>query len=89
MTVDSDGDGTTIRGKGTHWKRDIKSRNQIMLGKEYGFATVEVAEVVDDTTAKLKKPFAESVVEQAKSAKDGLKYKILPYIDQTKVRSPI
>lgn len=86
---------TVIRGIGTNFTSSLAPKKQLMLGKQYNFATVQVVEVVSDTEVKVKKGFSskasEALVEEGKKIDDGdkgagLDFKILPHIDQ--VRPP-
>ena len=73
----------------------LSPKSQIQLGKTYGYATVEVVDVIDDNAVKVKKMFGKEKAVQdlltggeKGDAEHMLAYKCLPYIDQTKVRIP-
>jgi glycerol-3-phosphate O-acyltransferase/dihydroxyacetone phosphate acyltransferase len=97
--VNSNSDGSTssqdiiLKGSGSSFTTELGPKYQIQLGKTYGFPTVEVVQVIDDETVKIKKMFSkEKAVEDLKAAKKkiqdgqpGVAYKCLPYIDQTQV----
>lgn len=82
-----------LKGSGTQFTKEFGPKYQLQLGKQYGFPTVEVVEIIDDETVKVKKMYAkDKIIADLKDAKDsidkggkGLPYKCLPYIDQTKV----
>ncbi|KEI36683.1 uncharacterized protein L969DRAFT_54675, partial [Mixia osmundae IAM 14324] len=83
-------DHLILRGHGTTFTKDFEPRRQVQLPKVFDFAAAEVVEVIDDTTLKLKKAFSEKIHEaitttEAAAASRGVPYKILPYIDQTKM----
>lgn len=87
------GDENILKGSETQFTKELGPKHQIQLGKQYSFPTVEVVEIIDDETVKVKKMFSkEKIVDDLKAAKSsveqggkGLSYKCLPYIDQTKV----
>lgn len=89
-------DATELKGIKTSFTTQLAPKSQVQLPKIYGFPTVEVVEVIDDETVKIKKMFSKDKVVQdlyeegqkveKGNAEGGLAYKCLPYIDQTKVR---
>lgn len=87
-------DGEILKGYQTKFTKELVQKGQIQLGKAYANATVEVTEIVDDETVKVKKMFKDKAEKDLQAegekveaeGKGGLVYKALPYIDQTKVR---
>ncbi|KAK4704293.1 hypothetical protein P7C70_g1916, partial [Phenoliferia sp. Uapishka_3] len=78
-----------IVGFNTSFVADFAPRKQIMLGKLLNNATAEVVEVIDDTHLRVKKEFKEKIADSMKDASEGVSYKILPYIDQTRMYSSV
>lgn len=86
-------DPVILKGSGSSFTTELGAKYQVQLGKQYNFATVEVVQVVDDETVKIKKMFnkdkiVHDLVEAGQNIKKGgkgLAYKCLPYIDQTRV----
>ena len=107
MPTTAESDDALIHGNGTAFTTQLTPRMQIMLPKSLGFASVEVTEVIDDQTVRVKKQFTDDAKEALLAAGkrrdvgkagdeqgfkvkggvqfDGIEYKVLPYIDQTKV----
>lgn len=86
-------DPLVLIGVGTKFKDELAPRRRILLPRSTGPATAEVLEVISDTEAKLKKEFGgesgkgtsrvrEKIEEAIEKGKDGLTFKVLPYIDQ-------
>ncbi|KAG0141415.1 hypothetical protein CROQUDRAFT_292770 [Cronartium quercuum f. sp. fusiforme G11] len=97
-------DLTIIYGHLTIFTKELKPKMQIMLPKQFGFATVEILEILNDFQIKVKKPFNNKASEILKdegskiennqidnqnSQKLGISFKVLPYIDQTKMYSRV
>ncbi|KIO34813.1 hypothetical protein M407DRAFT_240595 [Tulasnella calospora MUT 4182] len=87
-------DPCRVIGYGTKFKTELAPKKQIMLPKSLGSSVAEVVEVISDTEARIKKEFGgesgkttnkfrERVQEMKNSeGKDGLEYRVLPFIDQ-------
>lgn len=91
-------DNNIVKGKGTAFTSQLNLRYQIQLGKAYGFATVEVTEIIDDETVQVKKLFSKDKAiddlkaegnKVTKGQDGGLSYKFMPYIDQTQVSTSV
>ena len=89
----SPADPCLLLGINTKFSTELGPRQKIMLPKSTGNVVAEVAEVVSDTEAKLKKEFAgdygkatsrvrQKCDEAIRGGQKGLSYKILPYINQ-------
>jgi glycerol-3-phosphate O-acyltransferase/dihydroxyacetone phosphate acyltransferase len=90
----STSDPTIITGLNTKFTSEIKPRSQIVLPKSAGYASSTIDEVISDTELRLKSEFmvpskdgsanvkASSRVRTEGENKEGLEYKILPYVDQ-------
>lgn len=105
--LQADSDALILRGHKTRFKTELEPQRSVMLSKYFDNAAVVVAEVIDDTTVKLKKGFSgepkeallaagkrlkEDSLEETSANKkkgitpEGLTFKHMPYVDQTKVR---
>ena len=81
---------TVLHGVNTKFTTELAPHKQVMLGKSLNSATAEVLEVISDTEVWLKKEFGgESGKGTAKlletikvGDRQGVEYKILPYVDQ-------
>jgi glycerol-3-phosphate O-acyltransferase/dihydroxyacetone phosphate acyltransferase len=85
-----------VHGTNSTFTKQCMPRGQIVLPKEVGYATGEIAEVISDTQVRLAREFITTgkggasdvkatprvlgACEEAKGA--GLAYKVLPYVDQ-------
>lgn len=90
----STADPLIITGLDTKFTTQIKPRSQILLPKSAGYASSTIDEVISDTELRLKSEFmvpskdgsanvkASSRVRSEGENKEGLEYKILPYVDQ-------
>ncbi|KAJ7155997.1 glycerol-3-phosphate O-acyltransferase [Mycena crocata] len=83
-------DPCLVLGSGTHFRSEFTPRMQIMLSKSMNSLVAEVAEVIDDTTLRIKKEFSgkgtarihEKVAELHELGQAGLDFKKLPFVDQ-------
>lgn len=86
-------DPCLVIGYGTKFTTELAPKKQIMLPKSLGSSVAEVVEVISDTQARVKKEFGgesgkttsklrEKVQEVKKEGKDGVEYRVLPFIDQ-------
>ncbi|KAL8291488.1 hypothetical protein RQP46_002466 [Phenoliferia psychrophenolica] len=82
-------DPLVVVGFGTNFVTDFAPRKQIMLGKQLGNACAEIVEVIDETHLRIKKEFKDKVAEALRVKPEGLPYKILPYVDQTRMYSSV
>ena len=80
-----------IHGHGTAFLTELAPRKQLVLPKVTGYATVEVLEVLSDTRVRVKKAFgggektAIALSNEGEDGKQGSKYQVLPYVDQSKM----
>ncbi|KDE08118.1 hypothetical protein MVLG_01599 [Microbotryum lychnidis-dioicae p1A1 Lamole] len=85
-------DPTVVIGHGAteFMKSFAQARSQIMLPRSLGSVSVEIAEVMDDHKLRLKKEFNKKVRDgwMDKGA-EGVAYKVLPYVDQSKMYSSV
>ncbi|MBW0505626.1 hypothetical protein O181_045341 [Austropuccinia psidii MF-1] len=90
-------DFTLIQGHQTKFTQELAPKRQIMLSKQFGFMTVEIIQVLNDHQVKVKKAFPtkiiEALLEEGKKILNhqnfGLKFKVLPYVDQTRMYSKV
>lgn len=91
-------DLTIIHGSQTCFTNELSPRMQLMLSKQFGFATVEVVEVINNVQLRVKKAFTSKASDVLRdegmkitSGNDtaGLTFKVLPYIDQTRMYSRV
>ena len=81
-------DAMHIVGVGTEFTKQLEQRGQIVLEKETGYASAEVAEILSDTELRTKKELTGDKVDDAlrgvlhDTQEPGAKYKCLPYVDQ-------
>ena len=85
---------TTLKGIDTKFTSQVKPKSTIMLPKFTGYATASVEEVISDTEIRLKAEFvvpskegstdvkASGKIRIEGESKEGLEYKVLPYVDQ-------
>ncbi|ORX35994.1 putative glycerol-3-phosphate O-acyltransferase [Kockovaella imperatae] len=85
---------TVLKGVGSKFTVEVKPRCTIMLPKFTGYATASVEEVISDTEIRLKGEFvvpnkdgsadvkASGKIRNLGESKEGLQYKVLPYVDQ-------
>ncbi|GAA5921762.1 hypothetical protein JCM1841_001852 [Sporobolomyces salmonicolor] len=86
----SPSDPTIIVGSSTSFLKDFsKPRSQIMLPRSLGSVSVEVVEVLSDTELRIKKELPKKAAEGLKDKSQGVAYKILPYVDQSKMYSSV
>lgn len=90
-------DPCLVVGYGTKFKTELAPKKQIMLPKSLGSSVAEVVEVISDTEVRIKKEFGgesgkttnklREKVQQVKNSegKDGVEYRVLPYIDQSEM----
>jgi len=92
VSLSSD-DPCLVLGHGTTFTSEFTPKMQIMLPKTVNTAVAEVSEVISDTQLKIKREFGgesgkttsrirEKVAELQEQGKDGLDFKILPFVDQ-------
>ncbi|SCV74439.1 BQ2448_8078 [Microbotryum intermedium] len=85
-------DPTIVIGHGAteFTKSCAQARSQIMLPRSLGSVSIEIAEVMDDHKLRLKKEFNKKVRDGWKDkGAEGVAYKVLPYVDQSKMYSSV
>ena len=75
IKISSD-DPLIVLGVGTKFTTEFEPKMQIMLNKHFGHATVEVVEVIDDTTLRIKKEFNEKSHDGINAKEGGVSFKV-------------
>jgi glycerol-3-phosphate O-acyltransferase/dihydroxyacetone phosphate acyltransferase len=89
----SSDDPCLVLGDGTKFETQFSPKMQIMLPKSLNSLAAEVVEVISDTELRIKKEFGgesgrgtirirEKLAEGREDGKNGLEFKVLPFIDQ-------
>lgn len=90
----SDSSPLIVTGIDTKFTSQIKPKSQLVLPKSAGYASASIEEVISDTELRLKAEFvvpskdgstnikASVRVRSEAESKEGLEYKILPFVDQ-------
>ncbi|KAL8293583.1 hypothetical protein RQP46_000284 [Phenoliferia psychrophenolica] len=87
LTLSPD-DPLLVIGFGTSFV-DMEPKSKLMLGKDCGGGTGDIAEVLDDTHLRLSKPFSATSAAALLRNPAGANYKILPHIDQTEMYASV
>lgn len=76
----SSSDSNVILGVGTAFLTEFEPRKQIMLSKAFGNTCVEVVEVIDDNSLRIKKEFNKKVVDGIRLQSEGVPFKVRHYV---------
>lgn len=90
----SDSDPLLVTGLNTNFTSETKPLSQLLLPKSAGYAAATISQVISDTEVRLKGEFvvpskdgstnvkASTRVRTEAEGREGLEYKVLPYVDQ-------
>ncbi|KIY73050.1 hypothetical protein CYLTODRAFT_440129 [Cylindrobasidium torrendii FP15055 ss-10] len=81
ITVSPD-DSCLVIGLNSQFTAQLKPKMQIMLPKSFGFAAVDVVEVISDSEVRVKRDFGDKVTAKLRELEEGSSYKVLPYVNQ-------